>query len=248
MSRSRGRLVTVRAEDGSKSPGVKGDEKAGEVVQGGGKEVEKGKRAEEPLDRFVDEESKREMVWWRKIFLPLTWVVALLAKWPQWVARQKLAALREAAEAEPENVEKQLALLRELNKGINRRPLIHHGDAKVEEVVEHMRSGKYAANNEVVIEYLRALVHTGAVNDYSENEAVRGSGVDHRSLTTLLEQLRTLSAGDKVDLAPGDSMRRPLHVVVEGSMLPPEGPFAVLRVRPVTSSSSPLPSAHCPPV
>jgi len=40
---------------------------------------------------------------------------------------------------------------------------------------------------------------------------------EHRSLPTLLEELRALAGGEAAALVPGDSSRRPLHVVVEGS-------------------------------
>eukprot|EP00951_Prasinocladus_malaysianus_P035812 scaffold372192_cov39-Prasinocladus_malaysianus.AAC.1 len=77
--------------------------------------------------------------WWKRFLLPFAWISALLAKFPLWAARRKLASLKEAAEAAPENAEAQLAYLQELNR------------KNPEAVIEHMREGKFATSEAIVI-------------------------------------------------------------------------------------------------
>ena len=55
---------------------------------------------------------------------------------------------------------------------------------------------------------------------------------DHRSLTVLLEQLQAAAGGKGVDAAPGDSPRRPLHILVDGRTMGAgnTGPMGILQV------------------
>jgi hypothetical protein len=99
-------------------------------------------------------------------------------------------------------------------------------------VLARVESKAYASNPAVVIEYLKALVATERLNEYadpagsSSSSSSRGSlvgvgatpapGQDHRSLLVLLKELQGLAGGAPGGSeAPGSSLRRPLHVVLQ---------------------------------
>jgi hypothetical protein len=103
--------------------------------------------------------------------------------------------------------------------------------APTREVLARVESKAYASNPAVVIEYLKALVATERLNEYadpagSSSSSSRGSlvgvgatpapGQDHRSLLALLKELQGLAGGAPGGSeAPGSSLRRPLHVVLQ---------------------------------
>jgi len=143
--------------------------------------------------------------------MPFRKLLDLLMLIPAWASRSRLKALREAAEAEPQNAEAQLAYLVELNK------------KAPEEVVKHMQSGEYATSPRVAKEYMKALVNSGMLDEYvTEDDGKNGNlatDSHHRSLPTLLQQLQDATASKGIDVSAGDSARRPIHVVVDSGRL-----------------------------
>lgn len=79
------------------------------------------------------------------------------------------------------------------------------------------------------MEYLKALVATERLNEYADPSSSSSSGSrvglgptpapgqDHRSLLVLLQELQGLAGGtgEVAEAAPGSSLRRPLHVVLQ---------------------------------
>eukprot|EP00879_Flechtneria_rotunda_P014610 GHRR01015267.1.p1 GENE.GHRR01015267.1~~GHRR01015267.1.p1 ORF type:complete len:605 (+),score=233.34 GHRR01015267.1:179-1993(+) len=155
-----------------------------------------------------------------------------LSRFPSWVAAQKLQRLREAADEAPSDAAKQAAFLTALN----------HTNPK--EVLARVESKMYASSSAVVVEYLKALVITERLMEYADASSSSGTaaavglgplpvaGQDHRSLITLLRELQGLAEGSLPDEGPGSSLRRPLHVVLQGPGLArlqkPSGPFQAL--------------------
>jgi len=143
-------------------------------------------------------------------------ILALLNRLPLWMQQQHLKKLREAAEEDPKNADKHASLLSELNK-VNPR-----------EVITRVESKQYASGAAVVAEYLRALVITGKLADYAST-APPDRGEDHRSMSQLLREMQTQVATEEQDDVPGSSLRRPLHVTVQGGqvmqMNKPTGPL-----------------------
>lgn len=102
-----------------------------------------------------------------------------------------------------------------------------------------MESKTYASNPAVVVEYLKALVATERLNEYADSSSSKGAtgtmlvvggatpapGQDHRSLLALLKELQGLAGGGAggSSEAPGSSLRRPLHVVLQVRVLFFEG-------------------------
>jgi hypothetical protein len=100
-------------------------------------------------------------------------------------------------------------------------------------VLARVESKTYASNPAVVVEYLKALVATERLNEYADSSSSSSSsskgaamlvgggatpapGQDHRSLLALLKELQGLAGGGAgVSEAPGSSLRRPLHVVLQ---------------------------------
>ncbi|XP_014522384.1 ATP-dependent zinc metalloprotease FTSH 11, chloroplastic/mitochondrial isoform X1 [Vigna radiata var. radiata] len=119
---------------------------------------------------------------------------------PLWQQERRLARLIIDAEANPNDVAKQTALLVELNK---------HSP---ESVIKHFEGREGAVDSRGVVEYLRALVATNAIAEYLPNEEY---GKPSR-LPTLLQELKQRASGksDEPILSPGTSDRQPLHVVV----------------------------------
>ncbi|KAL2339647.1 hypothetical protein Fmac_007587 [Flemingia macrophylla] len=123
------------------------------------------------------------------------------ANWfPLWQQERRLATLIIDAEAHPNDVAKQTALLVQLNK---------HSP---ESVIKHFEGRKGAVDSRGVVEYLRALVITNAISEYLPNEEY---GKPSR-LPTLLQELMQRASGnsDEPILSPGISERQPLHVVM----------------------------------
>jgi len=102
-----------------------------------------------------------------------------------------------------------------------------------------VESKGFSSNPAVVIEYLKALVATERLNEYADpasSSSSRGAmvgvgatpapGQDHRSLLVLLKELQGLAGGSPGGSeAPGSSLRRPLHVVLQvgGVAMPARG-------------------------
>ncbi|KAF6252523.1 hypothetical protein COO60DRAFT_1471478 [Scenedesmus sp. NREL 46B-D3] len=161
-----------------------------------------------------------------------------LSKLPSWVAAQKLQRLREAADEAPQDAGKQAAYLAALNQ------------AHPRDVLSRVESKAFGSSPAVVVEYLKALVATERLNEFADVAAGsgaaggRGSGAavglgpllapgqDHRSLVALLRDLQGMAEGQAAADEPGASLRRPLHVVLQGPGLArlqkPSGPLSVL--------------------
>nr|KYP58629.1 hypothetical protein KK1_014044 [Cajanus cajan] len=123
------------------------------------------------------------------------------ANWfPLWQQERRLARLIIDAEANPNDVAKQTALLIELNK---------HSP---ESVIKHFEGREGAVDSRGVVEYVRALVMTNAIAEYLPNEEY---GKPSR-LPTLLQELKQRASGnsDEPILSPGTSEKQPLHVVM----------------------------------
>eukprot|EP00878_Enallax_costatus_P001632 GHUV01001784.1.p1 GENE.GHUV01001784.1~~GHUV01001784.1.p1 ORF type:complete len:896 (+),score=273.74 GHUV01001784.1:260-2947(+) len=145
-------------------------------------------------------------------------VTANLSKFPSWVAAQKLQKLREAADEHPQDAVKQAAYLAALNQSHPR------------DVLARVEAKKYASSPAVVVEYLKALVATERLNEYADAASSSSDasatavglgplpavGQDHTSLLQLLKELQGMAAGKTDDGGPGSSLRRPLHVVLQG--------------------------------
>ncbi|KAJ9524515.1 hypothetical protein QJQ45_019587, partial [Haematococcus lacustris] len=81
---------------------------------------------------------------------------------------------------------------------------------------------EHASNGAVVAEYMKALVATDKLSSYvstSSNAQGLATGEDHRSLAQLLKELQQQATAEQADDTPGSSLRRPLHVVVQGGQL-----------------------------
>ena len=75
----------------------------------------------------------------------------------------------------------------------------------------------FAVNAAVVKEYLTALVRSGRLALFSDDpDAAPVEGQTHRSLARLLAELRAAAGGGAADPAPGATLARPLHVIVQG--------------------------------
>lgn len=120
--------------------------------------------------------------------------------WPFWRQEKRLERLISEADANPKDVEKQSALLVELNK---------HSP---ESVIKRFEQRDHAVDSRGVAEYLRALVVTNAIAEYLPDEQ---SGKPS-SLPTLLQELKQRASGnmDEAFLNPGISEKQPLHVVM----------------------------------
>uniref|UniRef100_A0A383WAE8 AAA+ ATPase domain-containing protein n=1 Tax=Tetradesmus obliquus TaxID=3088 RepID=A0A383WAE8_TETOB len=180
---------------------------------------------------------------WQSLLAMLAAAVAAmrgqLSKLPSWVAAQKLQRLREAADEAPKDAAKQAAYLAALNQ------------AHPRDVLYRVESKSYASSPAVVVEYLKALVATERLNEFADVPASSGAaggsgsgaavglgpllapGQDHRSLVALLRELQGMAEGQAAaGYEPGSSLRRPLHVVLQGPGLArlrkPAGPFSLL--------------------
>ena len=149
----------------------------------------------------------------------------------------RVRALRQAANAAPEDAKAQVAYLRVLAKG-----------GKAAAVVKRFESTPGAAMNAAAVAlYLRALVATGKLRDFelasrklekaaaedaiatktaagAEGKTVRADAAaaalaagNERTLAQLLEELGARAAGGGGALEPGTSPARPLHVVMGGA-------------------------------
>ncbi|KAJ1377114.1 P-loop containing nucleoside triphosphate hydrolase, partial [Sesbania bispinosa] len=119
---------------------------------------------------------------------------------PIWQQERRLAKLITDAEANPNDVAKQTALLVELNK---------HSP---ESVIKHFEEREGAVDSRGVVEYLRALVTTNAIAEYLPDEE---SGKPS-NLPTLLQDLKQRASGnsDEPIRSPGISEKQPFHVVM----------------------------------
>ncbi|KAL6745182.1 P-loop containing nucleoside triphosphate hydrolase protein [Haematococcus lacustris] len=128
-----------------------------------------------------------------------------------WLRAERLQKLRQAAADEPSSADKHAAYLRELNKS-----------SQHSTVITRVESKEHASNGAVVAEYMKALVATDKLSSYvssSSNAQGLAAGEDHRSLAQLLKELQQQATAEQADDSPGSSLRRPLHVVVQGGQL-----------------------------
>ncbi|CAD7697915.1 unnamed protein product [Ostreobium quekettii] len=131
-----------------------------------------------------------------------------MRKLPAWQRQRHLRRLRAESDANPGDAAKHARLLVQLNQ------------VSPEEVLRRVESGACAGSAAVVVEYLRALVRTGRVDEY-DGEGGPGGADGHRSLPKLLKDLQVLSGGGDLDLTPGGSARQPLYVSLEGMAAQP---------------------------
>ena len=95
-------------------------------------------------------------------------------------------------------------------------------------------SNRFAVNSAVVREYLSALVNTGRLAQFGDDPgATPAEGQSHRSLPQLLGELRAVAAGERLPEAPGATVARPLHVIVQPQVLWPVCPARRLLSCPV---------------
>ncbi|KAL4425466.1 hypothetical protein ABPG75_009482 [Micractinium tetrahymenae] len=146
---------------------------------------------------------------------PLGWVLnrcGLLAI----RAGEVVAMLERTNRVAPLEPDRLAASLRVLNA--------HHPRATVEFVEKHCLSGgageaaggKFAVNAAVVREYLTALVKTGRLSEFGDAaDAAPEQGQSHRSLAQLLAELQAVAGGGAPAAAPGATLARPLHVIVQ---------------------------------
>lgn len=79
--------------------------------------------------------------------------------------------------------------------------------------------GKFAVNAAVVREYLTALVKTGRLSEFGDAaDAAPEQGQSHRSLAQLLAELQAVAGGGAPAAAPGATLARPLHVIVQAQV------------------------------
>ncbi|KAL3155675.1 hypothetical protein ABBQ32_012702 [Trebouxia sp. C0010 RCD-2024] len=144
-------------------------------------------------------------------------IAAFFKAFPAFVQREKLQRLHKRALDNPTDADRSQAFLAELNKR----------DPKA--VLRHVDNKTLAVNPAVIVEYLKALVKTNRISQYSIDGAV-GDGQDHRSLSQLLKDLEKQADGDAPSTDEvGSSVSRPLHVVVQNQgQRAPSGPFAFL--------------------
>ncbi|VFQ72665.1 unnamed protein product [Cuscuta campestris] len=117
-----------------------------------------------------------------------------------WKHEKRMQLLIADADANPNDANKQSALLAELNKD------------SPELVIKRFEDRAYAVDSRGVAEYLRALVATNAIAEFLPDE---DSGKPS-TLPSLLQELKQRALGNLDDpiLNPGVSQRQPLHVVV----------------------------------
>ncbi|KAK8930777.1 hypothetical protein KSP39_PZI016147 [Platanthera zijinensis] len=120
--------------------------------------------------------------------------------WPFWRQEKRLERLIAEADANPKDIEKQSALLAELNK---------HSP---ESVIRRFEQRDHAVDSRGVAEYLRALVVTNSIAEYLPD----GQSGKPSSLPMLLQELKDRAAGndDGQFRSPGISDKQPLHVVM----------------------------------
>ncbi|KAJ4850175.1 ATP-dependent zinc metalloprotease FTSH 11, chloroplastic/mitochondrial [Turnera subulata] len=135
-----------------------------------------------------------------------------LSWWPFWRQEKRLERLIAEADANPKDPEKQSALLAELNK---------HSP---ESVIKRFEQREHAVDSKGVVEYLRALYVTNAINDYLPDEQTGKPS----SLPALLQELKQRVSGDANEpfVNPGVSEKQPLHVVMVDPKVPNKSRFA----------------------
>ncbi|KAK9917669.1 hypothetical protein WJX75_007015 [Coccomyxa subellipsoidea] len=120
----------------------------------------------------------------------------------------RLINLRLDAHTDPSNAEKFSALVSALNRAG------HHA-----EVVQLVDEKRFSLNSAAAAEYLRALVETKRLSKLAEGGAVE-LGEDHRSLPDVLRDLQSQLAGQETAQVPGQSLARPLHVMLQTERRP----------------------------
>jgi len=177
-----------------------GEETEGETV--GVVESRDEEEIEEPF-QFQFSEFFKPIV---QIFLGLFgFLFGWMARISGWQKRQQLERLRNASEESPDDAGKNAEYLKALN------------DSQPEKVLDRVDSGKYKNNEEVVVEYLKALVKSDGLTKFVK-DAGPANNEDHRSLRRLLKDLQVLCGGSRLQSSPGGSIKTPLHVSIEGGL------------------------------
>ncbi|CAD7694727.1 unnamed protein product [Ostreobium quekettii] len=135
-------------------------------------------------------------------------VLDWMRKLPAWQRQRHLRKLQAESDAAPGDAEAHTRFLVQLN------------EVSPGEVLQRVDSGKYATSSAVVVEYLKALVHTGRLSEFA-NDRGMATGDGHRSLPKLLHDLQVLSGGGEIDLTPGGTSRQPLYVSLDGMAAQP---------------------------
>lgn len=128
-------------------------------------------------------------------------LIAIVQTLYTWVQNQQLKALKTASDEDPLNADKHASYLHALNK-VDPKAVLGRVDQK-----------EYATNSAVAVEYIKALVLTGKVEDY----ATATPGTEEKTFTQLLHELEVQAVGRAVEENPGSSPRHPLHVNISGS-------------------------------
>ncbi|KAK9803020.1 hypothetical protein WJX72_001842 [[Myrmecia] bisecta] len=142
-------------------------------------------------------------------------VDTVLTSLPMWARQRQLQKLQAAYEADPTSTDKFLAYLQALNK------------SKPAEVIKQVDSHKFNASPAVMVEYFRALVATDRIAEYAD-ESGTGAGESHRSLSQLMKDVQTRVDGEDGAEAPGQSIKRPLHIVLQEAQRKPSNFFVDL--------------------
>eukprot|EP00210_Caulerpa_lentillifera_P001774 g1704.t1 len=169
--------------------------------------------SEDPEDPEDEEDDEYFQFSFQAMFQPilelLSNIFRFLFGWithiPAWQRHQHLKKLQAASDADPEDPVKHAQLLKCLNK------------SRPNDVLERVQSGKYKANEDVIVEYLKALVVTDRLAEYAK-DTVPDTESDHRSLRRLLHDLERLSGGEAVEMTPGGSKRTPLFISIENGL------------------------------
>eukprot|EP00850_Spirogloea_muscicola_P016438 SM000133S26804 [mRNA] locus=s133:136737:142594:- [translate_table: standard] len=143
-------------------------------------------------------------------------IVKFVTQWPAWQERKRLERLEADADANPKDMAKQAAYIIALNR---HNPRL---------VIERFERREHATDGLIVVEYLKALMSTGAILEYLPD--IRSGKASE--LPALLQDLKQRAAGDEDGLAmlqPGLTEQQPLHVVMVEAK-PKGGPSKGMRI------------------
>ena len=133
-------------------------------------------------------------------------LVAWLSSFPAYVESRRREQLREDAQKDEIKEAEWLSYLNQRKE-----------HQEVVEWVEKSMNSKPHLQAAVVVEYLGALHATGKLSEYATDLPLNpSSSADHRSLSTLLGELKGRVNHEQPDSTPGISPRRPLHIAVSG--------------------------------
>eukprot|EP01026_Neomeris_dumetosa_P074101 TRINITY_DN7687_c0_g1_i3.p1 TRINITY_DN7687_c0_g1~~TRINITY_DN7687_c0_g1_i3.p1 ORF type:complete len:232 (-),score=29.25 TRINITY_DN7687_c0_g1_i3:65-760(-) len=118
---------------------------------------------------------------------------------------KQIRKLRKASNDNPEDADKHGEFLTALNKSSN-----------PSEVISRVESGKYASNSVVVVEYMKALVQSNRIMEYTGTKPFSVEQ-EHRSLARLLEDMKRGVEGETAVEQAGYTSRNPLYIQVQNS-------------------------------